>query len=103
MTEDRRDRRKDIERITRLVPKVITREHNEQLLKHVSIQEVEEEVNQMDLGKALGPDGFTTNFFHFFWDSIKVEVLEIVEESRCSRDILKSFNATFITLISKGE
>ena len=50
-------------------------------LNIVDLQEVEDAINQMELGKALGPYGFTTNFFHYFWDLIKQEVWEIVEES----------------------
>ena len=34
---------------------------------------------------------------------IKEEVLPIVEESRKSRGVLKAFNATFLSLIPKGE
>ena len=60
-------------------------------------------MNQIAEGKSPGLDGFTTNFFHFFWDMIKDEVLEIVEESRCKRGVLKAFNATFLSLIPKGE
>ena len=52
------------------------------LIQPVSLQEVEEAVNQMVLGKSLGPDGFTSNFFHYFLDMIKEEVVGIVEESR---------------------
>ena len=55
----------------------------------------------MDLGKSTGPDGFTSNFFHFFWDLVKEDVLNIVEESRTKKGVLKSFNATFLTLIPK--
>ena len=55
----------------------------------------------MALGKASGPDGFTSNFFHYFWDLIKEEVFEIIEESRDKKGVLKAFNATFLTLISK--
>ena len=57
----------------------------------------------MAQGKAPGMDGFTTNFFHFFWDMIKEEVWEIVEESRHKWGVLKAFNATFLSLILKGE
>ena len=57
----------------------------------------------MALGKSPGLDGFTMNLFHLFWDLIKEEVLEIVEESRSKRGVLKSFNATFLTLIPNGE
>ena len=55
----------------------------------------------MALGKSLGPDGFTSNFFHHFWDMVKEEVVESVKESRIKRGVLKAFNATFLTLIPK--
>ena len=97
------DRSQAIARITRFIPRIITNEHNEMPTKPISMNEVEEVVQQMALGKAPGPDGFTTNFFHLFWDLIKEEVLEMVEESRRNRRVLKAFNATFITLIPKGE
>ena len=55
----------------------------------------------MALGKAPALDGFTSNFFHFFWDLVKEDVLNIVEESRTKKGVLKAFNATFLTLIPK--
>ena len=55
----------------------------------------------MASGKSPGPDGFTTNFFHHFWDLVKEDVLDIMEESRNKRGVLKAFNATFLTLIPK--
>ena len=55
----------------------------------------------MALGKSPGPDDFTSNFFHFFWDLIKEEVFEIIAESRDKKGVLKAFNATFLMLIPK--
>ena len=55
----------------------------------------------MALGKSPGLNGFTSNFFHYFWDLVKEEVLNIVEESRNKRGVLKAFNETFPTLIPK--
>ena len=55
----------------------------------------------MALGKSPGPNGFTTNLFHHFWDLFKEYVLGIMEESRTKRGVLKAFNATFLTLIPK--
>ena len=57
----------------------------------------------MALGKAPGPDGFTLNFFHYFRDLVKEEVLKIVEEPMSKKGVLKAFNATFLTLIPKEE
>ena len=66
LREDGGDRSRDIEQNTRLVPRLVTGENNEMLNKPIGMQEVEEAVNQMALGKAPGPDGFMSNFFHFF-------------------------------------
>ena len=99
LNEDIQDRERDIAQITRLIPPSVTREDNEMLVKPVTLQEVEEAVNQMALGKAPGPDGFTSNFFHYFWDMVKEEVVEIVEESRKKKGVLRAFKATFLALI----
>ena len=66
LNEDVHDRERDIAQITHLIPSTITREDNEMLVKPVTLQEVEEAVNEMALGKAPGLDGFTSNFFHHF-------------------------------------
>jgi len=63
-----------IEKIIRNIPKVIIEEHNQLLLRPVNMQEVEIAVRQLKDGKAPGPDRFTTNFFHNFWELIKREV-----------------------------
>ena len=57
----------------------------------------------MKEGTSPGPDGFTVNFFHHFWEMIKIDVWNIVEQSRVSRHILLALNATFLTLIPKSE
>ena len=65
--------------------------------------EVDEAMTQLKEGKAPGPDGFTTTFFHTFQDLIKQEVWQIVEESSALHWLLPSLNSTFITLIPKEE
>jgi hypothetical protein len=64
---------------------------------------VDSTVKEMPPGKAPGPDGFTTDFFHYCWDMIKEYVLLEVEESRASGKFLSDLNAMFITLIPKEE
>ena len=85
----------------RHIPRFVTQEHDKILLNPIDLQEVEEAMNQMELGKTPRIDGFTSNFFHFFWDLVKEEVLNVVEESRTKKGVLKAFNATFLTLIPK--
>jgi hypothetical protein len=55
----------------------------------------------MPNGKALGPDGFTVDFFKACWDVVKYDIYGIVEDSSHSASILKALNSTLITLIPK--
>eukprot|EP00253_Pinus_taeda_P031319 PITA_31319 len=96
------DRSQAIQNITNKIPRLISDEHNQILLKPVDLQEVESEVKQLKAGKAPGPDGFTSNFFHNFWDLIKNEVWQVVEESRSLRWMFLGINVTFIALIPKS-
>lgn len=68
------DRGRFIENVMRFIPRKITDTHNEMLLRPIDKQELDEVMKQMEKGKAPGPDGFTRNFFHEFWDIIKEEV-----------------------------
>ena len=103
MSDPRPDRSTNIDRIIRLIPSLVSTEKNDILMKPITLYEVEEVVFQMREGTTPVPDGFTVNFFHRFWDLIKMEVLRIMEDSRLTKRLLPAFNATFITLIPKCE
>eukprot|EP00253_Pinus_taeda_P010687 PITA_10687 len=60
------NRQPTIEKILQHIPKIITEEHNQLLLRLVTLLEVETAMNQLKEGKAPGPNGFTSNFFHKF-------------------------------------
>ena len=60
-------------------------------------------VFQMEKGKALGPDGFTIDFFQSCRDLVKEDLWEVVEESRRTKRVLKAFSATFLTLLPKEQ
>eukprot|EP00253_Pinus_taeda_P008598 PITA_08598 len=92
-----------IEEITQHILHLISEEQNSLLLKPISLQEVETAAFSLKAGKAPGPDGFTSNFFHYFWELIKWEVWQVAEESRSMRWMYPGLNATFIALIPKSE
>eukprot|EP00253_Pinus_taeda_P029276 PITA_29276 len=92
-----------IDSITGHISWLITEEQNSLLLKPISLKEVEIAVKSLKAGKAPGPDGFSSNFFHRFWELIKWEVWQVVEESRNMRWMYPGLNATFIALIPKSE
>jgi len=90
-----------IRAITQHIPRIITEDHNNKLLQPTSLKEVEEAMAQLKDGKVSRPDGFTANFFHEFWELIKAEVWEVVEESRIMHWVLPALNSTFIALVPK--
>ena len=80
LSEPEGDEARDTSIIIRNIPKMVTLEHNTMLMRPIEREEVEEVVMQMERGKAPGPDDFTVDFFKQFWDLVKEEVWEIVEE-----------------------
>ena len=66
MMEDQGDRSQEISRITRLIPRLVTQDHNEMLVKPIYMHEVEEAMNEVTLGKAPRRDGFISFFFISF-------------------------------------
>ena len=70
-------------------------------MRTIAQEEVEKVVLQMEKGKSPEPDGFTIDFSQSCWDLVKEEIWEVVEESTQAGQILKAFNATFLTLIPK--
>jgi hypothetical protein len=103
LTEPIKDRMPTIHKITRHIPSLVTQEQNEALTRPITQEEVDQAVKEMPPGKAPGPDGFTTDFFHYCWSLIREEVWQVVEESRTLGQVLSAFNATFLTLIPKEE
>lgn len=97
------DRLPAIEKILQNIPKLITEEQNLLLLQPIQMQEVESVANQLKAGKAPGPDGFTSDFFHHFWDLIQTKVWQVVEESRVLIWMYPGLNTTFIALVPKVE
>jgi ribonuclease HI/exonuclease III len=101
LTEPIQNRGEAIQKITRHVPAIITEEQNAALLRPISIEEVDQALEDTPKCKAPGPDGFTSDFFHHCWPIIRQEVWEILEDSRATGQVLQALNATFITLIPK--
>ena len=78
MSETRYYKREYIEKITRLIPSLVTHEKNYLFMKLITLNEVEEGVFQMKEGTAPSPDGFTVNFIHHFWELVKMEAWRIL-------------------------
>jgi hypothetical protein len=101
LTEPLLDRYEAITKVTQHVPSLVTQEENSALLHPITIEEVDHALQDTPKCKALGPDGFTSDFFHHCWSMIRVEVWEILEDSRATGQVLQALNATFLTLVPK--
>eukprot|EP00253_Pinus_taeda_P012281 PITA_12281 len=97
------DRLQFISKFTRYIPKLVTREDNHNLNKPVSEDEVSEVINVMKNGKAPSPNGFNVDLFKACWKIVKQDIIEVVEDSRRSKSVLRALNASFIALIPKQE
>lgn len=95
------DKSRFIKKFTKFIPKVVTREDNHNLNRPVSEEEVSEVISEIQNGKAPGPDGFIVEFFKACWKTVKQDILDVVEDSRRSKTVLKALNASFIALIPK--
>jgi hypothetical protein len=46
----------------------------------ITEQEVKEAIFQMKHNKAPGPDGFLAEFYQFFWETIKVDLMDLFKD-----------------------
>ena len=57
----------------------------------------------MDKNKSPGIDGIPIEFYQTFWDIIKVELLEIINESLSNSTLSESQLKAIVVLIEKGD
>lgn len=88
-------------RFTQYIPKLVSKEDNYNINKLVIEEEVEEVIKEMHNGKAPGPDGFNVDFFKTCWKIVKQDILEVVEDPRSSKSVLRPLKESFIALVPK--
>ena len=60
-------------------------------------------IKDMQNGKAPSPDGFNVECIKACCNIVKRDILNVVEDSRSNKTILKALNTSFIALIPKQE
>jgi hypothetical protein len=91
----------NLEEVVENVPKVVTEEMNNNLIREFKAEEVEQAIHQMTPSKAPGPDGMPPIFYQKYWHVIGSDVITAVLSYLNLGCLLKSINHTFITLIPK--
>ena len=92
-----------IKNLIKHIPKLVSREDNGNLNRPITEKEISEVLKEMQNGKGPGPDGFNVDFFKACWNIVKRDIVEIVEDSRQNKTILKALSTSFIALITKQD
>jgi len=70
-----------------IIPNLIKEDINLRLFEEVSQQEIKEALDQMNLDKAPGPDGFTAKFYQQCWGIIKSDLTKMIRKSQSSNKL----------------
>ena len=79
----------------------VSEEENEVLVAPFSEEEVKMTIFDMEYNKAPGPDGFPIEFYQFFWDVVKQDLMSLFYEFYMGRLHIHSLNFGVITLLPK--
>jgi hypothetical protein len=74
-----------------------------ELYNPVTLSEIKDILIHFKRERSPGPDGWTTEFFIFFFDLVGEDLLQMVEDSRLKGHISSSLNSTFLVLIPKTD
>ena len=83
--------------------RTVTDTHNEELLKPLTQEEVEEAVKKLPTGKSPGIDTIPAEFYQEAWEDIKFDIFNFVLESSCQETIAEELNVSKIALLPKSE
>jgi hypothetical protein len=67
----------------------------------VNLEEIKDVLTLFKKDKSPGPDGWTVEFFTYFFYLVGEDLVQMIEESRQSGFITGSLNSTFLALIPK--
>lgn len=93
----------EIMRVAELFPRYVDQENSEELLKEVTMDELEATLKWFKKDKSPGPDGWTIEFYISFFDILGHDLLRLVEDSRRRGRISSAIKSTFIALIPKTD
>jgi hypothetical protein len=86
---------------TSLFPRFVSDIEAAELYKPVTLAEIKHILTNFKTERSPGPDGWSTEFFCYFFDLVGSDLLQMVENSWITGKIVGSLNSTFIVLIPK--
>jgi DNA-directed RNA polymerase subunit F len=91
----------NLARITSLYPRMVGEEEAISLFKPVTLKELKSILENFKKEKSSGPNGWSVEFFTFFFDLVGGDLLEMVEDLRRRGHLCEGINSTFLSLIPK--
>lgn len=85
------------------VKRTVTEEHNMELLRPITLEEVIAVIKQLPTGKALGVDAIPVEFYQEMWVYIEFDVLNFTAEAITQAHIEDDLNISKIALLPKPE
>lgn len=84
-----------------LFPQLVAEDEAEALYKPVTLAEIKDILSHFKTERSPGPEGWTSEFFCFFFDLVGEELLQMVEDTRIKGKIAGGINSTLLVLIPK--
>lgn len=85
-----------------LYPKMVSTSEAVDLFNPVSLQELKEVLVHFKKERSPGPDGWTIEFFVYFFELMSTDLLQMmIEDTRTKGKVTKSLNSTFLVSIPK--
>lgn len=81
----------------------LTEEEQESLAQPITIQEIEQAIDEMPNSKAPGPDGLCAEFYKKFKSAVSSVLFQVVSAAYEWKDLPPSFARTFTVLIPKSD
>lgn len=82
---------------------MVTAEHNLELLKPLTTEEVTEAMKQLPAGKTPGVDAIPVEFYQEMWEDISLDIFHFAEEAITQAHISEELNVSKIALLPKTE
>jgi hypothetical protein len=90
-----------ITKLLKHIPQVISQQDNINLSDTFEESEIFTAIQQMELDKVPGPDGFSTHFYKLCWNIIKFDLVHMVRYVQKSARVGGSTNSSFLALVPK--
>ena len=81
----------------------VKNEHNQELMKPLTLEEVKDAMKQLPAGKAPGADAIPAEFYQDLWEEIGLDIFSFAEETINLTHINEEMNVSKITLLPKTE